>query len=35
MLTPRFEANTLRIINRLKAEDWPNIGGGKHDKFEQ
>jgi hypothetical protein len=35
MLTPQFEANTRRIINRLKTEDWQNIGGGKHDKFEQ
>jgi len=29
-----IETNTRKIINRLKAEGWVNLGGAKHDKFE-
>jgi predicted RNA binding protein YcfA (HicA-like mRNA interferase family) len=31
---PSIETNTRKIINRLEAEGWVNVGGGKHDKFE-
>jgi predicted RNA binding protein YcfA (HicA-like mRNA interferase family) len=31
---PSFETNTRKIIRRLKAEGWTDIGGGEHDKFE-
>jgi predicted RNA binding protein YcfA (HicA-like mRNA interferase family) len=31
---PPIETNTRKIISRLKAEGWRDIGGGKHDKFE-
>ena len=30
-----IEINTRKIIQRLEAEGWQNIGGGKHDKFER
>ncbi len=29
-----LETNTRRVINRLKAEGWVEVGGSKHDKFE-
>ncbi len=28
------ETNTRKIVARLLAEGWTNVGGGKHDKFE-
>jgi len=28
------ETNTLKVTDRLKADGWVNIGGGKHDKYE-
>ncbi len=28
------ETNTRKVTDRLKAEGWVNIGGGKHDKYE-
>jgi predicted RNA binding protein YcfA (HicA-like mRNA interferase family) len=30
---PKAEANTRKIIARLEAEGWVNIGGGSHDRF--
>lgn len=29
-----IETNTRKIIDRLKADGWVNLGGAKHDKFE-
>lgn len=29
-----IETNTRKIVARLKAEGWVDVGGGKHDKFE-
>jgi predicted RNA binding protein YcfA (HicA-like mRNA interferase family) len=29
-----METNTRKIIARLKADGWVEIGGAKHDKFE-
>lgn len=29
-----IETNTRKVIERLKAEGWVNVGGGKHDKYE-
>jgi len=31
---PQFETNTRKIIARLEAEGWINVGGSKHDKFQ-
>lgn len=31
---PSFETNTRKVIRRLKAEGWKDIGGGEHDKYE-
>jgi predicted RNA binding protein YcfA (HicA-like mRNA interferase family) len=31
---PAIETNTRRIVARLKAEGWVEVGGAKHDKFE-
>ncbi|MCW2317626.1 putative RNA binding protein YcfA (HicA-like mRNA interferase family) [Rhodoblastus acidophilus] len=30
---PKVETNTRKIIARLEAEGWKNIGGGSHDRF--
>lgn len=30
---PKPETNTRRIVARLEAEGWTNIGGGRHDRF--
>lgn len=27
------ETNRAKIVSRLEAEGWVNIGGGHHDKF--
>jgi predicted RNA binding protein YcfA (HicA-like mRNA interferase family) len=27
-------ANTRKIVDRLKADGWISVGGGKHDKYE-
>lgn len=29
----RMELDRRRIVSRLEAEGWANIGGGKHDRF--
>lgn len=31
---PQFETNTRKIITRLEAEGWINLGGSKHDKYQ-
>lgn len=31
---PQFETSTRKIIARLVAEGWINVGGAKHDKFQ-
>ncbi|HEY1930864.1 MAG TPA: type II toxin-antitoxin system HicA family toxin [Acetobacteraceae bacterium] len=31
---PTPETNTRKIISRLQAEGWVNVGGTRHDKFE-
>jgi len=31
---PTIEANTRKIVARLKADGWVEVGGTKHDKFE-
>jgi len=28
------ETNTRKVTDRLKAEGWVGVGGGKHDKYE-
>lgn len=28
-----IELNRRRIVSRLEAEGWTDIGGGKHDRF--
>ena len=30
---PKPETNTRKIISRLQAEGWTNVGGGSHDRF--
>jgi predicted RNA binding protein YcfA (HicA-like mRNA interferase family) len=30
---PKPETNTRKIIAKLLAEGWQNIGGGSHDRF--
>lgn len=30
---PKPETNTRKIIVRLEAEGWINVGGGSHDRF--
>lgn len=30
---PIVETNTRKIIRRLEAEGWVNVGGGEHDRF--
>jgi predicted RNA binding protein YcfA (HicA-like mRNA interferase family) len=30
---PTIELNPRKIITRLTAEGWENIGGGNHDRF--
>jgi predicted RNA binding protein YcfA (HicA-like mRNA interferase family) len=30
---PKAETSTRKIIARLEAEGWINIGGAKHDRF--
>jgi len=27
------ETNRAKIVSRLEAEGWVNVGGGSHDKF--
>jgi predicted RNA binding protein YcfA (HicA-like mRNA interferase family) len=29
----KVETNTRKVIERLKAEGWVDIGGGGHDRF--
>lgn len=29
-----IESNTRKIVARLKADGWVEVGGTKHDKFE-
>lgn len=29
-----IEVNTRKIVERLKADGWIDVGGAKHDKFE-
>jgi predicted RNA binding protein YcfA (HicA-like mRNA interferase family) len=29
-----IEVNTRKIVERLKADGWIDVGGDKHDKFE-
>jgi len=29
-----IETSSRKVTNRLKADGWISIGGGKHDKFE-
>lgn len=29
----KIETNTRKIIAKLQAEGWANIGGGSHDRF--
>jgi predicted RNA binding protein YcfA (HicA-like mRNA interferase family) len=29
----KVETNRARIVKRLIAEGWQNVGGGAHDKF--
>ncbi len=29
-----IEVNTRKIVARLKADGWIDVGGAKHDKFE-
>lgn len=30
---PKPETDTRKILSRLKAEGWQNIGGGEHDRY--
>ncbi|MCW2319158.1 Predicted RNA binding protein YcfA, dsRBD-like fold, HicA-like mRNA interferase family [Rhodoblastus acidophilus] len=30
---PKPETNTRKIIARLEAEGWYNVGGGGHDRY--
>ena len=30
---PKAETNARKVIERLKADGWTNIGGGSHDRF--
>jgi predicted RNA binding protein YcfA (HicA-like mRNA interferase family) len=30
---PKVETNARKIIARLFADGWQNIGGGRHDRF--
>jgi len=30
---PKPEINTRKIVARLEAEGWTNVGGGNHDRF--
>ena len=29
----KVETNLRKVIERLKADGWTNIGGGSHDRF--
>ncbi len=29
----KVETNARKVIDRLKAEGWNNMGGGSHDRF--
>jgi len=29
----RVETNVRKVVERLKADGWTNIGGGSHDRF--
>lgn len=31
---PTIETNTRKIVARLKADGWVEVGGSKHEKFE-
>ena len=30
---PIIETNARKIVRRLEAEGWRNVGGGSHDRF--
>lgn len=30
---PTSETSRAKIVSRLEAEGWTNVGGGSHDKF--
>ena len=30
---PKVETSRAKIVERLTAEGWQNVGGGSHDKF--
>ena len=30
---PQIETNRAKVVSRLEAEGWMNVGGGSHDKF--
>jgi len=30
---PKLETNTRKIVARLQADGWVNIGGSRHDRF--
>lgn len=30
---PKAETSRAKIVERLIADGWENLGGGKHDKF--
>jgi predicted RNA binding protein YcfA (HicA-like mRNA interferase family) len=32
---PKVETSRARVVERLLAEGWQNVGGGKHDKFQK
>lgn len=32
-MLPTIETNTRKVIRRLEAEGWVNVGGGAHDRF--
>jgi predicted RNA binding protein YcfA (HicA-like mRNA interferase family) len=34
ILKAMLETSTRKVINRLKAEGWVEVGGSKHDTFE-
>lgn len=33
MHVAQIEANRAKVVSRLEAEGWVNVGGGNHDKF--
>jgi predicted RNA binding protein YcfA (HicA-like mRNA interferase family) len=30
---PKVETNTRKIVRRLEADGWRNLGGGSHERF--